>query len=121
MLLRLLREPSGLDCTFGVLFLDGYYECFTLENTQKIIPIGVYPVSLYASPRNKRNVPLLHDVPNRSEIEMHIANYPRELEGCIAVGTSFSVSSVFQSTDAFLKLMSKLKFDNLKIQIENSK
>src|SRR6476660_4878109 len=101
MVMRLIREPSGPNCTFGVLFTNGYYECFTLENTHKIIPAGTYGITLYDSPHNKRVVPLLLDVPGRSEIEIHIANYPHELEGCIAVGQSFGLDVLHQSRLAF--------------------
>ena len=106
--MRLIREPSGISCTFGVLFTDSYFECFTLENTAKIIPSGTYGITLYDSPHNKRIVPLLIGVPGREEIEIHIANYPHELEGCIAVGQSIGVDVIHQSTKAFLALMEKV-------------
>jgi hypothetical protein len=50
------------------------------------IPAEIYPYTKYKSPSNKTTVFLLHNVPGRSEIEIHIANYVRELKGCIAVG-----------------------------------
>lgn len=121
MKLKLIRESSGIDCTFGVLFVDGYYQCFTLENTHKIIPAGIYPTAFYNSPKNKRVVPLLLNVPGRSEIEIHIANYFTELEGCIAVGLSFDSKSLYQSTNAFVALMNKIQSSkDLSIEIIGS-
>jgi len=49
------------------------------------IPDGVYPWQKYNSP-TKGKVILLQDVPGRTNIEIHIANYVRQLLGCIAVG-----------------------------------
>lgn len=65
---------------------------FTLElpwknNERRIscIPAGVYPIKKHDSPKFGR-VFWIQDVPNRSEILIHPANYTRQLLGCIAVG-----------------------------------
>lgn len=118
MIIRLIREPSGPDCTFGVMFIDGFYQCLTLENTHKIIPAGEYDITFYDSPHNKTLVPLLMNVPGRSEIEIHIANFFSELEGCIAVGTIKDLTMLMNSQAAFGTLMAKLDRTNVKIKIE---
>jgi hypothetical protein len=118
--LRLIRQPCNDNATFGVLFVNNFFECFTLERTDRIIPAGTYDLILYQSPRHKRLVPLLQKVPNRGMIEIHIANYPVELEGCIAVGNNFTTKMLMSSTKAFTALMSKIKLDDkLLISIEN--
>jgi hypothetical protein len=71
---------------------DGNKECFTLElpwqNNQhgiSCIPKGTYTVQDYQSPVHG-TVWQIMDVPDRSNIEIHSANKPSELLGCIAVG-----------------------------------
>lgn len=119
MTLRLIREPSGVDNTFGVLFIDGYFQCFTLENSHQIIPKGIYNITLYNSPRFKYQVPLLNNVVARSMIEIHPANYFHELEGCIAVGEYFD-TSLHKSNMAFTALMEHLKKQSIiSIKIED--
>ena len=79
------------DCTLGRLsFID--FQCFTLElpwidNLTNIscIPAGMYRVTKYESP-SKGSVLLLHDVPNRTYVEIHSGNYTSQIDGCILVG-----------------------------------
>lgn len=63
-------------------------------NNQHVIscvPLGVYSVKKYPSPHLGYTVWLL-DVLNRDKIEIHIADYPTDVEGCIGVGRSLSPS-----------------------------
>ena len=50
------------------------------------IPKGIYKVITTRSPRFKKNMWLLLNVPGRDGIRIHSANYARELNGCIALG-----------------------------------
>jgi hypothetical protein len=81
------------DCTVGRL-AAGDFQCFTLElpwqnNWRDIscIPEGAYIATKYDSPKHG-NVLLLHNVQNRSLIEIHAGNFTRQIEGCILVGDS---------------------------------
>lgn len=81
------------DCTIGRLWCNGF-QCFTLElpwvdNRNKIscIPSGQYRYKFRESPANG-DVLELQDVPGRTFIQIHSANYIRQLLGCIAVGDS---------------------------------
>ena len=85
--------------TFGRLDLyDGIlkvFTCRTLEqawrgNARNIscIPAGTYPVVLEYSPHFDAELNELKLVPGRSEVKIHVANYVKQLEGCIAVGLS---------------------------------
>jgi len=65
---------------------------YTLElpwkNNQRrvsCIPVGNYQMKKHNSPKFGK-VFWLHNVPDRSEILIHPANYTRQLLGCIAVG-----------------------------------
>jgi hypothetical protein len=50
------------------------------------IPEGSYVVEKTYSPRFKKDMYLIKDVPGRSGIRFHSANYVFQLEGCVALG-----------------------------------
>jgi hypothetical protein len=50
------------------------------------IPTGIYPLQLEYSPRFKKELWEVKDVPGRSECKFHSANYWRQLNGCLALG-----------------------------------
>ncbi len=108
MKIEVVRTIRTTEALTGKLALNGVFECFTLENTHKAIEPGVYMVTLYHSPRLGYQVLLLHDVPGRTAIEIHIANRASELEGCIAVGQTASPNWVGRSGLAFEDLMKKV-------------
>jgi hypothetical protein len=96
MTIRVLRTIDNGKQTNGVLYVekDGaiIFECFTLElpwkdNERRVscIPEGTYKAVKHRSPKFGNSV-WIKDVPNRSEILIHPANYVRQLLGCIAVG-----------------------------------
>ncbi len=103
-------KVTRLDTTdygvYGHLETDGF-DCVTLERTDTLIPTGTYKVTMYDSPHNKTKVPLLH-VPEREFIEIHVANWQSQLEGCIAVGETREADGIGHSRDAFNQLMSAL-------------
>lgn len=110
MILNLFRSRRIFNGALrGVLFVDSEYECWTIENSTLKIPEGEYKITLYPSPSLKREVPLLVDVPGRTYIEIHSANYPDELKGCIAVGVSRTNNYVMESRKAFDALMTKIR------------
>lgn len=51
------------------------------------IPVGIYTCRRRFSPHNKCEVFEVTGVAGRSDIEIHVANYTRQLLGCIALGT----------------------------------
>lgn len=72
------------------------FDCCTIElayrdNKKGIssVPEGTYPLVLEYSPRFNTLLWELKKVPDRSEVKIHVANYYRQLEGCIAVGDMF--------------------------------
>lgn len=96
MNIELRRVTLASDCpTYGVLLSQGLPLCLTLELPWKnnvvgisCIPAGIYRVTKFKSP-SKGDVFLLHDVPDRSMIEIHVANTVKDIQGCIGVGRSF--------------------------------
>lgn len=88
------RKETGESGTFGELVIEGTpFRCVTVErpwednqNEVSCIPAGTYPLHLEYSARFKKNLWEVKNVPKRSEVKIHNANFATQLEGCIAVG-----------------------------------
>lgn len=85
MKLTLKRNFRGPDYTIGKLYIDGHYFCDTLEDTvrpsgEKIkgktaIPAGDYKVIKSYSPRFKKILPEILNVPGFTGVRIHAGNY----------------------------------------------
>ena len=100
--LCIYREESTDEGTFGYgAFTDGgpswnFLELPWRDNQPNVscIPAGIYTAHLIDSPHFQRKVFLLENVPGRSDVEMHPANwggdtslgYYSDLRGCCAPG-----------------------------------
>lgn len=114
-LISLKRIEATDQGVFGHLEWDNF-DCVTLERHDTLIPEGTYKVTLYDSPHNKCKVPLL-EVPGRSFIEIHIANWETQLRGCIAVGENREGFAVEHSRDTFHTMMAKWPVGEVEIKI----
>jgi hypothetical protein len=129
MILRLIREPTRDGATMGVLFVDGAFFCFTLEDPIRdvkipgdtAIPAGRYRVEVTMSPRFKRRLPLLIDVPNYTGVRIHSGNRSSDSEGCILPGRTRGTAMVMESRMALEHLLAliELATDPVWIEIEN--
>lgn len=124
MILELVRRWSTGDTTTGTLTVDGAPECFTLEDLVRTahgedihrvkvagataIPAGTYAVTMYDSPRHGR-VPLLHDVPDFTMVEIHGGNTAKDTQGCILVGQKRHAAAIEQSQAALGELVKKVE------------
>jgi hypothetical protein len=88
--------------------VDGAWECYGLENAARLIPEGRYRVVIDWSNRFQRTMPHILNVPDREGIRIHVANWPEELEGCIAVGRKKADDFVGESRVAFNRLYFKI-------------
>lgn len=59
--------------------------CPTIENEKYLIPALIYKLSVTMSPRFKRLLPVLEQVPGRSGIRIHRGTKPEHSRGCILV------------------------------------
>lgn len=115
MKLTLQRLHLTDQSTTGDLLVDGAFECHTLELPVKdglpgsAIPPGTYRVTVADSPHFRRPMPLLVNVPGRSEIEIHWGDFPRDTRGCILVGVLELDNSLGRSRDAFNALFPKIQ------------
>ena len=87
MNLLLQRTTQSEISTQGELFVNGAHECWTLEPPDPI-PAGRYRITMYESPKFHRFVPLLHDVPGHTYIEIHSGYSPADTKDCILVGVN---------------------------------
>jgi hypothetical protein len=105
--------------------VDGEFQCFTLEDPitlvkipgESAIPAGRYRVSVTWSPRFKRDMPLLHDVPNFEGVRIHPGNRTSDTEGCILVGNIKKDGCLEESKLAYVDLLAKLKDSTTPITI----
>ncbi len=125
MLLEVRREPSAHGCTLGSLYIDGEFECFTLEDvireipgqpveTWKIpsetaIPSGTYNLTVNLSNRFHKLLPQLLGVPGFAGVRLHSGNVAADTEGCILVGRRRAAAAVLDSRLAFDALFPKIK------------
>ena len=107
--LVITRNPkwTTADALFGEMTFRCEFVCYTMERTAVSIPTGIYPACKEISPHFGFATPHL-TVPGRTYIEIHPANYPLQLEGCIAVGTTIDHDTLDNSDAAFQKMMTLL-------------
>jgi hypothetical protein len=112
--LKLTLERIATDgaSTIGILFLDGVFQCFTLEDEHRDvkvrgetrIPAGTYRVGLrneggltqkYASrfPDIHRGMLWLRDVPGFRWVYLHVGNRADDTLGCILVGDAATATA----------------------------
>lgn len=121
MELTLNRIFLGSSATIGELYVDGEHIADTLEDRvrpegEKIygktaIPEGTYEMVLSYSPRFKKILPEILNVPNFTGIRIHCGNSSADSSGCVLVGTWDGEKEdwVGNSRIAFNELMSLLQ------------
>ena len=124
MNLLLTRNPSYLTCTIGNLYVDGAFECATLEDAVReiagvpvarwkvkgktAIPAGTYTVQLTFSNRFQKVMPQLLDVPGFEGVRIHPGNTAADTEGCLLPGVVRHGEAVRESRIAYVHLLSLL-------------
>lgn len=115
------RKAKKPGYTIGKMFVDGLYFCDTLEDEVRnlevedkipgntAIPEGRYKVIVNVSPKFKRELPRLVDVPGFSGILIHRGNTSEDTSGCILVGENKQKGRVINSTKYELNLTSLIK------------
>jgi hypothetical protein len=97
MIVSVTRTHKTSDGIFGKMALDwNPFTCVTLENLQKELAVGTWPLTFSYSPHFNRTMPLIN-VPGRTWTWIHWANFPIQLEGCVAVGQKMDGDAVDNS------------------------
>ncbi len=114
--LTLTRDIVTEKSVTGRLFVDGQFECYTLEDPPRAtkiagvtaIPVGVYVVILSYSPRFKCVMPEITGVPGFTGVRIHTGNIPEDTDGCVLVGKERAADRLSGSRLAYAALLPKL-------------
>jgi len=119
MLIEVKRFEFKDTHTVGKMYVDGIYECYTLEdavrNGTKVIgktaiPIGTYKLIIDASTRFKQDMPHILDVPDFTGVRIHAGNTSADTDGCILLGSTWAGKDfIGNSKIAYKKFFDKLK------------
>ena len=123
MEIKLTREIFTPESTIGKLTINGQFVCYTLEDCDRFlekdpskkikgktaIPTGRYGISRTLSPRFKKVLPRLANVPGFEGVLIHTGNTAKDTEGCILVGRTRSVNVVGESRLAFSDLDARIR------------
>lgn len=87
-------RPLAADyATYGQLLLDGRFEADTLEPAVPDLEPGIaYDARLYHSPRFRRLVLRLVNVPGHDGIELHNGSFAADTRACVLVGGIFRLA-----------------------------
>lgn len=87
------QHPTLGDGIFGNLTIDSNpFKCLTLERAGVEIPAGIYPIRWMRSVHFAQIMPMIV-VAGRVAIEQHWANWPKQLDGCQALGEAEDLQS----------------------------
>ncbi len=128
------RIFKGSTYTIGKLYIDGVYTCDTIEDVvrdlpatcpntprgiacackekvyaETAIPAGTYKVTMEYSPRFKRKLPYLHDVPHFLGILIHNGTDQGHSAGCIIVGKNKIRGKVLESRATLNALLARIE------------
>lgn len=138
MRLKLERKYLKETYTIGNLYIDGKFFCNTVEDKvrdlnkdgdlldpgetkvygETAIPYGTYEVEVTYSPKFRRDLPLIKNVPHFEGIRIHRGNWATDSHGCPIVGENKVKGGVINSTPYEEKLTKILKETTEKITIE---
>ena len=79
------RKSNGVFGTMVLPLEQGEFVADTIENADFLIPAGKYPLRLTWSPRFKKLMPLIDEVPEREGIRIHMGTKPEHSQGCVLV------------------------------------
>lgn len=99
MYYKLIRKPAEGNAVHGKLYWTSHYFnkrtgltterkhyiCDTLENADYLVPALIYRIAVTQSPKFKRLLPILCQVPGRTGIRIHRGTKPEHSLGCILV------------------------------------
>ena len=114
MTYHLIRQPADGKEVRGRMLVDRQ-EIATLENIDYIVPCGTYPVRVTFSPKFKRMLPLVLNVPGRSGIRFHRGTKPEHSRGCILVSAAMEQ----ELTAKWLAMQASNEPIKIKIENEN--
>lgn len=138
MKLDVIRYSSQHESTLGLLFIDGKFECYTLEDEERSvkvfgetrIPKGSYDIRFrkegghnarYSKKFGVDHMGMLEvkDVPNFKYVLIHIGNTDDDTAGCLLVGNTANNNKIKDgfigdSTGAYKSMYRKVAVELIK-------
>jgi hypothetical protein len=134
---RKVFNTEGDRATIGELFIDGEFFCYTLEDEVRAdgikahgktaIPVGEYSVEVTYSPRFKRDMPLIYNMPDKSVekdgvrfegIRLHGGNTAENSHGCPLVAFNTDGVKIWGTAEKQLTAKLKSATDTIKLKVE---
>ena len=115
------RNVFTENSTISNVTVNGDFICFFLEDKDRkledggtkvygrtAIPRGFYEIKMDYSPKYKKNMPHVLDVPQFEGIRIHPGNQADDTEGCLIPGLDYKTDWVSESKIAYEKLLSMM-------------
>ena len=128
MKIQVKRRFFGEEYTIGTMSINGKRFCDTLEDKNRdinhngkfdngeskvygetCIPFGTYDVIVTMSPKFKRELPKLLNVPSFDGVLIHRGNTKDDTAGCILIGENKVKGKVINSTPYEIELVKQCK------------
>jgi hypothetical protein len=130
MILNVKRFEFGTNYTIGRLYVDGVYECYTLEDkvreagvkvpNETAIPVGTYKVIIDHSVHFGKDLPHILNVMGFDGVRIHSGNTDKDTEGCILLGDTWPggdfIGNSRQAFDKFFAKLTQVPFATLTIE-----
>lgn len=107
MKIEVVRTYYSVNYTKGLIFVNDVFFGYTLEPQKKetnetsflnrCIDTGTYIAEYEYSPKFKKHLIELKNVPNHTEIKIHAGNFRKDTRGCILIGRRSDVGCVLDS------------------------
>ena len=113
-LIRQTRKGKAVHGQIVLPFEHADYTFDTLENADFLIPAGTYPLKKTYSPRFKKLLPLIDEVPDRTGIRIHLGTRPEHSTGCVLVNFE-----ALQNINIFIDKCKYKDYDELQLRIDD--
>jgi hypothetical protein len=105
------RKHSFAEGIVGELYANGKFICYTLElawlwnqKDKSCVPNGKYDSFIRHDHSDKWRIELTGVPGSREHVQIHIGNNPKDILGCVLVGTQYKPDAVLHSKAAYQKL-----------------
>ena len=109
---RIDKNGNAVKGTITLPFPNKELTYDTLENADFLIPEGTYPLKMTWSPKLKKLMPEICEVPEREGIRIHMGTKPEHSTGCVLM----SYLGV-ENTKAFINRIVKIYEDEEELSI----
>lgn len=105
-LTRKNKDGKAVIGTLAIPYNGSIYEAKTIENADFLIPEGEYELDITWSPKFKKPMPQIMNVPEREGIRIHMGTKPEHSTGCVLVDFV-----AMQIVNSFIKVTQYLEED----------